>query len=155
MDNAIKFGYKFEILWGYTFDKGNIFQKYVDTLYNLRLQYPKTDPINYLAKITLNSVFGKFGMDDSFPDITIFNQIEYQNFEKDHAENIIDIIELGTKVLVIHRPFSKDVNTLLDNAKENHNVSIPIASAITAYARIHMSQFKNNKTEWESNPSTN
>jgi hypothetical protein len=27
---------------------------------------------------------------------------------------------------------------------ETHNVSISIASAITAYARIHMSQFKNN-----------
>jgi hypothetical protein len=27
---------------------------------------------------------------------------------------------------------------------ETHNVSIGIASAITAYARIHMSQFKNN-----------
>jgi hypothetical protein len=24
MDNAIKFGYKFEILWGYTFEKLNI-----------------------------------------------------------------------------------------------------------------------------------
>jgi DNA polymerase elongation subunit (family B) len=33
---------------------------------------------------------------------------------------------------------------MLDGFKETHNVSIPIASAITAYARIHMSQFKNN-----------
>jgi DNA polymerase elongation subunit (family B) len=33
---------------------------------------------------------------------------------------------------------------LLDGHKETHNVSIAIASAITAYARIHMSQFKNN-----------
>ena len=27
----------------------------------------------------------------------------------------------------------------------NHNINIEIASPITAYARIHMSQFKNNK----------
>jgi len=45
-------------------------------------------------------------------------------------------------MLVKHRAKSKDVNTLLDNASETHNIAI--ASAITAYARIHMSQFKNN-----------
>lgn len=33
---------------------------------------------------------------------------------------------------------------MLDNASETHNISIPIASTITVYARIHMSQFKNN-----------
>jgi len=143
MDNAIGLGYKFEILWGYTFEKANIFKEFVDTLYNLRLQYPKSDPLNYCAKIILNSVFGKFGMIDTFPDITIFNNMEeYQEFEKDHAEGIIDLIELGNKILVIHRPPTKDINTLLDSTKETHNVNIAIASAITAYARIHMTQFK-------------
>lgn len=67
----------------------------------------------------------------------------YQEFEKDNAEGIIDIIDLGKNkkqiFLVVHRPPSKDVNTLLDNAKETHNVSFPIAAAITAYANIHMS----------------
>jgi hypothetical protein len=67
MDNAIRLGYKFEILWGYTFDKGNIFKDFVENLYNLRLQYPKTDPLNYLAKIILNSVFGKFAMLEDMP----------------------------------------------------------------------------------------
>ena len=35
MDNAKRFGYEFEILWGYTFDKGNIFQKFIHYLYNI------------------------------------------------------------------------------------------------------------------------
>jgi hypothetical protein len=84
-------------------------------------------------------------MIDSFPEITIFKDIElYQEFEKDNAENILNVIELGEKLLVIHRALNKDINTLLDNTKETHNVNIAIASAITAYARIHMSQFKNN-----------
>jgi len=81
MDNAIKLGYKFEILWGYTFDKKIIFKDYVDNLYNLRLQYPKTDPLNYLAKLLMNGAYGKFGMDDTFPEITIFDtQKEYLDF---------------------------------------------------------------------------
>lgn len=46
--------------------------------------------------------------------------------------------------MIIYSKIQKDINTLLDGHKESHNVSISIASAITAYARIHMSQFKNN-----------
>ena len=77
--------------------------------------------------------------------VTIFKDIElYQEFERDNAESILNVIELGDKILVIHRPLSKDINTLLDSTKETHNVNIAIASAITAYARIHMTQFKNN-----------
>jgi len=34
---------------------------------------------------------------------------------------------------------------LLDNGSEVHNINIAIAAAITAIARIHKSQFKNNK----------
>jgi hypothetical protein len=82
---------------------------------------------------------------NSFPDITIFNDSNsFLEFERDHAEDIIDILDLDEKVLVKHRSLKKDINTLLDNAKETHNVNVAIASAITAYARIEMSKFKNN-----------
>jgi hypothetical protein len=39
MDNAVTFGYQFEILNGYEFKKGDIFSSYVDKMYNLRLQF--------------------------------------------------------------------------------------------------------------------
>jgi DNA polymerase elongation subunit (family B) len=82
---------------------------------------------------------------DSFPDITIFGNKElYKKFEELHSSEIIDIIELDENILVKHRSVKKGVNTLLDNASESHNVNIAIASAITGYARMHMSQFKNN-----------
>ena len=64
--NAEKFGYKFDILWGYTFDKDFIFKDYINDLYNLRLSYPKTDTMNMTAKLLLNSLYGRFGMDDAF-----------------------------------------------------------------------------------------
>lgn len=54
--------------------KKNIFKEYVDTLYNLRLQYSKSEPLNYIAKILLNSLYGRFGMIDSFPTIEIINE---------------------------------------------------------------------------------
>jgi len=144
IDNAVKYGYKFEILWGYKFQRKNIFKDYVNTLYNLRLQYPKSNPLNYIAKLLMNSLYGRFGMMDSFPNIEIMDVSDFIKFEEGFSDDIMDFIELDNKIMVIHRSHQIDVNTLLNGHKENHNVSIAIASAITAYARIHMSQFKNN-----------
>jgi len=57
---------------------------------------------------------------------------------------VVDFFELGDKILVQYRFDIKDQQTELYSNLETHNVSIGIAAAITAYARIHMSQFKNN-----------
>lgn len=143
MYNAEKFGYKFDILWGYTFESENIFKDYVEFLYNLRLTYPKSDPMNFIAKILLNSLYGRFGMDDNFPDITIFDKINYfKKWFNEHNEDVIDFMELGNKVLVQHRSELLDQKTELYGTLETHNISIFISAAITAYARIHMSHFK-------------
>jgi len=144
MDNAVKLGYKFEILWGYTFKKNYIFKNYVNILYGLRILHPKPDPLNYITKLLLNSLYGRFGMEDSFADFLILDNKSYTKFEKDPKNNLLNVVPLGDKFLIKHRPLDKDINTFLDNATETHNVSIGIAAAITAYARIHMSQFKNN-----------
>jgi hypothetical protein len=144
LNNAIKFGYKFEILWGYKFERKNIFKDYVDTLYSLRLNYPKSNPLNLIAKLLLNSLYGRFGMVDTFPNIDIIDNSDFVKFEEKFLDDIMDFVPLDNKVMVIYRSNQKDINTLLDGHKETHNVSIAIASAITAYARIHMSQFKNN-----------
>jgi DNA polymerase elongation subunit (family B) len=110
------------------------------------LKFDKSNTLNYIVKLLLNSLYGRFGMDDSFPDITIFNNLKSLNkFLKEHSEDdILDIIELGDKFLVQYRLIEKDRQTMLYGNLETHNVNIAIASAITAYARIHMSQFKNN-----------
>lgn len=146
MDNAMKYGYKFEILWGYKFKPKNIFNGYVNLLYPFRLKFPKSNPLNYIAKLLLNSLYGRFGMDDAFSDITIFNnKMKLNKFLKQHSDSdILDIMELGNKFLVKHRFEEKNEKTMLYGNLETHNVSIGIAAAITAYARIHMSQFKNN-----------
>jgi hypothetical protein len=110
----------------------------------MRSEYPRSHPLNLIAKLLLNSLYGRFGMEDSFVDISILNNKSYEKFELDNSTDIINAINIGDKILVKHRAKSKDVNTLLDNASETHNISISVASAITAHARIHMSQFKNN-----------
>ena len=143
MDNAIKLGYKFEILRGYTFKGEIIFEKIISDLYNLRKQYPKTEPMNYIAKILMNSLYGRFGMVDSFPDSIIINKKELNSFLDKFSSSIIDIIDLDAQYLIQIKSID-NIDTLLDNSNENHNINIAIASAITSYSRIFMSQFKNN-----------
>jgi hypothetical protein len=139
MKNAEKYGYKFKVLWGYTFDSKNIFKEYVDFLYNFRLNYPKSDPMNFIAKILLNSLYGRFGMDDNFIEVNVIHKDYYLDFQNKFFDNILDCQDLGDYKMVSYR--NNDVEISEDST---HNVSIGIASAITAYARIHMSQFKNN-----------
>src|SRR6266567_3793113 len=145
MYNAIKFGYKFEVLWGYTFESDYIFTTFVNDLYKIRLDYPKSDPMNYIVKIILNSLYGRFGMNDNFVISEIMSKKDYEKFEKlDKDNSILDVIDLDENLLVQARNPKVELDTLLDNGSETHNINISIAAAITGYARIHMSQFKNN-----------
>jgi phage antirepressor YoqD-like protein len=140
MNNAIKLGYTFEILWGYTFEKQYIFKDYVESLYNMRLTYSKDNPMNYICKILMNSLYGKFGMNDLFDTCIV---IENENLDKAIGNNLVkEVIEIGDNFIV--KTERDKSSTYLDNASETHNVNISIASAITAYSRIYMSQFKNN-----------
>jgi len=101
--------------------------------------------MNLTAKLILNSLYGRFGMNDNFIYSEIMNKEDYNKFENlDNAkESIIDIIDLGGNYLVQIKNPKVELNTQLDNGSETHNVNVAVASAISAYARIHMSQFKN------------
>jgi hypothetical protein len=63
MNNAIQYGYKFKVLEGLIFqDREYIFKEYVEYMYNLRLKYDKSHPMNLIAKLLMNSLYGRFGM---------------------------------------------------------------------------------------------
>jgi len=117
-------------------------KNFIEELYNIRLNYPKTEPMNFIAKILMNSLYGRFGMDDQFNDIIVIEKNDLNKFENKYINNITDILELDNKLLVkIKRD---NLNNMLDNGSITHNINIVIASAITSYSRIHMSKFKNN-----------
>ena len=150
MDNAMKYGYQFNIIKGYEFEKADIFSDYVNKLYNLRLKYSKGDAMNLIAKLLLNSLYGKFGMKPEITKVEILdNNPEIFNKYLDKINtNIIDIIHLDNKIVLIYNvnKFTpSDINNVFhDDAFHALDVNIAIASAITAYARIKMSYFKNN-----------
>nr|AQU12774.1 DNA polymerase [Thelephora ganbajun] len=151
MDNAVKYGYKFEIIKGYQFKKGYIFSDYVNKLYNLRLQYEKGDSMNLIAKLLLNSLYGKFGMKPETIKVEILknNSEELNKYLEKFNTTIVDIVYLENYTVLIYNnnkilPTEEKVPNLDTDSIHQMDVNVAIASAITAYGRIHMSYFKNN-----------
>jgi hypothetical protein len=134
MYNAMKYGYKFKILSGYTFYRANIFKEYIEDLYKIKESHSKDDPMYIIAKLLMNSLYGRFAMNNELALHTIINNNE---IDKMTANNNIKFtaldLENGYSLLTI----IKDDNLLNDNT--DLDISIPIAAAITAYSRIHMS----------------
>lgn len=143
--NAINFGYKIEVIRGFLFDKDFIFSKYVDSLYAIKEKSNKGSPEYLISKMLLNSLYGRFGMS---PEIELHEIVaDKRAFEIENRDDYIvtDITPLeNDKTWISFISNAKDV----DGSEDFVNVSVPIALAITAYARIHMSTFKtlNNAT---------
>jgi hypothetical protein len=62
-------------------------------MYNLRLQYPKSNPMNLISKMLLNSPYGRFGMNDSFPSIEIISNKEALKFIDEFKGEIHDVVD--------------------------------------------------------------
>jgi hypothetical protein len=150
MWNAMDYGYTFEVIKGYQFERGNIFKDYVNKMYNLRLQYPKGDALNLIAKLLLNSLYGKFGMKDETTKMVILENMN--DLDKEIISVKLDLYGPSIKDIVTFENYTIFViNTTVDlfyNQSEDFyhgtEVNVAIASAITAEARIFMSYFKNN-----------
>lgn len=149
MEICMPLGYKFEVFNGYKFNKQNIFKNYVEKLYNIRMNYPKSDPMNLIAKLLMNSLYGKFGMKSESNCVEIFNSRNssdvdsLQNLQRNHAELIQDIIRVGNHFIISTRKKHYQYNEKED-IYHGLDVNVAIASTVTAWARSIMSGVKNN-----------
>ena len=108
MDNALRYGYQFNILWGYTFESKIIFKDYVDTLYPIKSNSHKNDPMYHITKILLNSLYGRFGMDDNFNDINIIhkdNLLDHFYKNLDNITNLRRKLSASTAFLAQYKAF--------------------------------------------------
>ena len=148
MDNAMKFGYEFEIIRGYQFELGDIFSTYIEKLYNLRLQYGKGTPMNLIAKLLMNSLYGKFGMSLEKTQVEIYDTTDKADLELFNEMlisleyTVSDYIKIDNFYVMVRKTAPELSND--DQPYHGVDVNIAIASAITAGARMWMSQFKNN-----------
>nr|YP_010714048.1 hypothetical protein P2X57_mgp54 [Fuscoporia gilva]WDD39611.1 hypothetical protein [Fuscoporia gilva] len=133
--NAIKYGYKFEILGGYIFSSDFIFTDYINNLYSIKENSNKDDPMYLIAKLLFKSLFGKMALS---PHIYKYKFFTLKNFNneiiKDKIKDSIkEYIKVGNHYLV---GFENPSDHVLSN--------IAVGLAITSYSRIIMSQIKNN-----------
>ena len=90
--NAEKFGYKFKVKRGYLFEKGNIFEGYVDFLYELKKNSPKYSPNYTISKLLLNSLYGRLGMNPIAENHMIINNQDALNlYSNKTITNVIDL----------------------------------------------------------------
>ena len=152
LKNAIKYGYKFEVIKGYQFSQRNIFSEYINKLYNLRLQYNNLHPMNLIAKLLMNSLYGKFGMKSEMSRVDIYDcsndkgKKEFNDMLDFYGETINDYIKLENNFIIIRESIA---NLRYDEDNDFYHgidVNIAIASAITSYSRMYMSLFKNNQS---------
>ena len=159
LKNAQKYGYKFKIIYGYKFERGsNIFNDMNSKYYEIK-RYAKFNNLTSKAavsKLIMNSLFGRFGMKDINNIVEIVSKEDSKFIHIKH--NVLDNIPLSEDLEYIK--YSKDINKFYpdifgiydynmfrlktDNNKDLET-SLPVAMAVTAYARIFMSQFINNE----------
>ena len=143
---------------GYKFDKtNNCFTKYVDTLYDMKANSTDTTLKN-LSKLLLNSLIGKYGMKPVQPITKIIDKEKVGDILLTRkVTQEVDITKNETLLCYLPGPdkdvieeFEVETNKVLNlgeySGVDKHtfikNISIPIAAAVTAYARIFISKVK-------------
>lgn len=134
----MNYGYKIEVLEGYTFDKAIIFDKYAMDMFKIKQSHDSSDPMYLISKLLLNSLYGKFGMNIDLDEHTIIDSYLIFELIGNFNNDLLDTIDLGNGKSILSSP--KDIGNNLNDITYM-NVSIGIAAAITAYARIHMQQY--------------
>jgi hypothetical protein len=142
MNLAIKYGYKIEVLEGYTFDKAVIFDKYASDLFAIKQSHAPSDPMYLISKLLLNSLYGRFGMNLDLIEHRVINNNELFRYIGKSKAYIPEIIDLNNGKSIVSITKIRDKKHESDTAKLN--VSIGVASAITSYARIFMTPFLQN-----------
>lgn len=151
MDSAISLGYKINIIKGYKFKKQNIFKDYVLAMYELRLKYPKSNPLNLIAKLLMNSLYGKFAMKPYHSVVEMYNMTNEDDMQqlnhlmKTYGESFQDYITIGDHVIIIRKNvanYSYDSNKNIYNGSD---VNIAIGSAVTAGGRAYLAPLKTSK----------
>jgi len=140
MNNALKFGYRFKILRGYLFEKEYIFTDYINDLYEIKKAHNKNDPMYLISKLLMNSLYGRFGMDYRMSEHLIIDNNQLYNIIDKYSIN--EVIELNNDKSLVSYLDNDLLETIFLSNKSDFNISIGIASAITSYSRVHMSQFK-------------
>jgi len=116
------------------YEKSNIFKEFVKFFYSKRIQFKKENPPNLIfdtfCKLILNSLYGKWGMHDSnYTDMGKSKESDFGYFYVMNKENDYIKMQIGNRIFKVEK-----------NEDNAYDSFVAIASHITAYARIYMSE---------------
>lgn len=120
-------GAEIKIIKGYVFEFwGNPFKEYIEKLYALRLEAKNRGDlaVDHVAKIAMNSLYGKFGERPEGEELRLMDSKEY-----------LKILEEGKEIINYG-----DVSSLKVSRQVLHEFC-PIASFITCYARLELYKY--------------
>jgi len=131
------------------FQKGGVFQNLILKLNDMKIQaqVQGQPTIRNLAKLLMNSMYGRFGMHTNLEQTAILNSLDYLKYTEVFA--IISELIFGDYNL-IHYKLKTDIGGVLKSNKlikeYNTNIkqrtNVAIASAVTAYSRMIINKYK-------------
>jgi hypothetical protein len=162
---AIKFGYKIDVEYCYQFKRiKNLFTSYVKDHYEIKKS--SEDPVQKsIAKLFLNSLYGRMGMKEIDNTMKIVNKKEAENLDKNANVTVFSelsdnkyLVKYSGKIVDNIRKLYKD-NVLTSEINNFYNKNelrksslsksrnipsaVHIAAAISSYARIIINDYKN------------
>jgi DNA polymerase elongation subunit (family B) len=138
---AKKLGYKIIPIKGYLFKTidSNPFKNYVSNLFEKRQEAKRNDndAMSYIYKILMNSLYGRFGINQECEVTVICDYDKYNKYIKDNQ------FKYGTKLSEYHYLVTYRPNRELDSTewKAPKLSAVQLSAAITACARIYMYPF--------------
>lgn len=155
---ALKLGYKFKYYSYVSFKSDILFDKFVNKLYDIRIQNKET-PLDKIVKLILNSLYGRFGMENEIKKCLLLKTSTSKKYlnkilvtcDVNFCEDIEDdktIVNFTNKPVLENLVFVENglvIDKLLndyENSTRSLNIAVHVAAAITAYARIEMYKYK-------------
>ena len=148
---AKNLGYEFKLISGYEYEAEDIFSDYVNTLYSVKCN--TKGPLRFIAKMLLNTLYGIFGRQLETSEVIIIPSDEEDEYLLTrYVTSAIPLDNNKTALIILPNRIPDSVAqlgiTIETNVKQKFQLvksNIAIASAVTAYARIHMMDFKLNE----------
>lgn len=137
------YNYKFKVLRGVLFPQTVLFEDFINHFYDIKSKTPKDNPRYFIAKIILNSLYGKMGQSYKFETHAIVNEDELLNLIQNKNIEVSSIVDLDE----VKEAGDLSFISYLDNLKYRANNldlltsykgSNPVASETAAKARVKM-----------------
>ena len=136
LKDKLQDGYKFQVIEGVYFKrKTKLFNQFIDGLYKLKQSTKSSDPLYFISKMLMNALYGRFGLNPSRSVTRIVTADDSEEILKHHKNIEIKSILLSGKVVITYE--EKGDN----DSMYKLNMSIGIASAISAYSRVIMASY--------------